>query len=224
MKPQSTAVPAGRGAAAFTVIEVLVAIAIMALLLVALLTFVFSMGEIWGQNRERRLFEQHVNAVTRHIDSLLRRSALPLREDAAAEPYAVREVQTESAGTRFLLSFDVAEGDRLLPWPDAPLPDVRCALATEPGEGLVLYWQSLLETDRETTAARRVVVSPLVSAIRYLYVDARTGRWDLRPELLRNGAGRWVVPDRLQLTFTYGTASLERTITLPLGNGALPVF
>lgn len=211
-------------ARAFTLVELILAIALMAMLLVALLTFVFSMGEIWGFGREQRLFEQHVNAVTRHVDALVRRGALPLGESIAAEPFTVREVRTETAGTRTLLSFRAAEGDRLLEWPAAPLPDVQCALGTEPGEGLVLYWQSLLERDRDTRPARRVVVSPLVSEIAYLYHDPTAGRWDSRPDLIRAATGRWRVPDRLRLTFIYGRSRLERTITLPLGNGAVPVF
>ena len=47
------------------------------MLMTALLTFVFSMGAIWGRGGEKRLFEQHVNAVTRHVESLLRRAAWP---------------------------------------------------------------------------------------------------------------------------------------------------
>lgn len=209
---------------AFTLVELILAIAIMAMLLVALLTFVFSMGEIWGFGREQRLFEQHVNAVTRHVDALVRRAALPLGDAFVAEPFAIREVRTDTAGTRTLLSFRVPEGDRLFEWPAAPLPDVQCSLATETGEGLVVYWQSRLESDRETRPPRRVVVSPLVTEIGYLYYEPTSGRWDARPDLLRGNTGQWRVPDRLRLTFTYGRSKLERTITLPLGNGAVPVF
>lgn len=209
---------------AFTLVELILAIALMAMLLVALLTFVFSMGEIWGFGREQRLFEQHANAVTRHVDSLLRRGALPVGASLEAEPYSIREVRTEHAGTRTLLTFRLPEGDRILEWPGAPLPEVQCSLATEAGEGLVVYWQSRLETDRDTPGPRRTVVSPLVTHLTYLYHDAASGRWDARPDLLRGSTGRWRVPDRLQLTFTYGRARLERTLTLPLGNGAVPLF
>lgn len=209
---------------AFTLVELLLAIAIMAMLLVALLTFVFSMGEIWGQGREKRLFEQHVNAVTRHVEGLFRHAALPLGLAAAAEPFAIRQVQTAGSGSRPLLSLDLPEGDRILPWAGPPLPEVRCALTVEPGQGLVVYWQSVLETRRDTEPPRRHVVSPLVSGVRYFYADGDTGRWDERPDLQRAANGSWLVPDRIQLSFTYAGATLERTITLPVSSGALPAF
>jgi len=221
MKPwRSTRGPAG----GFTLVELVLALAILAMLLVALLTFVFSMGELWGHGREQRLFEQHVNAVARHVESLFRRAALPTDGAMLAEPFAVREVRTAGVGTPVLLSLDLPEGDRLFQWPAVPLPDVRAWLAVEPGEGLVIYWQSNLEADRDTQPARRVLVSPLVTGIRYLYFDPAGGRWDERADLLRAAGGRWQVPDRVVLAFAYGPAKAERAITLPLGNGALPVF
>ena len=43
---------------AFTLLEVLLSLALVGLLLIALNTFVFSMGELWGRNSDRRLFDQ----------------------------------------------------------------------------------------------------------------------------------------------------------------------
>jgi hypothetical protein len=68
-------------------------------------------------------------------------------------------------GTGPLLTFDLPGGDRLLPWPDRPLPDVQCALDVVPGKGLLLYWQSRLELDFERTAPRSTVISPLVGRV-----------------------------------------------------------
>lgn len=61
---------------AFTLIEILLAVALLGGLLLALNLFIFSMGEIWGQGREQRLFNEHVRAVTRHVEKLLRTAAL----------------------------------------------------------------------------------------------------------------------------------------------------
>ena len=51
----------------FTLIEVVLAMALVALILVGLNLFVFSMGELWGKNTDVRLFDQHVRAVTRFL-------------------------------------------------------------------------------------------------------------------------------------------------------------
>jgi prepilin-type N-terminal cleavage/methylation domain-containing protein len=214
---------AARTSRGFTLVELLLAISIMAMLLVALFTFVFSMGEIWGHGSEKRLFEQHVNAVTRHLEAMFRRTTLPIGAGAAAEPFTIREIRTGS-GTGNLLGFDLADGDRLLVWNGPPLPEVQCSLGVENNRGLMLYWQSKLEIDHATEAPRAVLVSPFVTRVDYFYRDEDTGSWrnDVSPQ--KSSEGHWLVPDSIKLTFVHAGATAERTLTLPARNGALPLF
>ncbi len=208
----------------FTLVELLLAISIMAMLLVALFTFVFSMGEIWGHGSEKRLFEQHVNAVTRHLEAMFRRATLPIGSSALAEPFTVREVRTVSAGTADLLGFNLADGDRLLVWNGPPLPEVQCSLGVEPNRGLMLYWQSVLEIDYAKTAPRAVLISPFVTKLEYFYRDADTGSWHSNSSLQKSAEGHWLVPDSVKLTFAHGGITIEHTLMLPARDGALPLF
>ncbi|HEX2861753.1 MAG TPA: prepilin-type N-terminal cleavage/methylation domain-containing protein [Lacunisphaera sp.] len=213
----------GRSVRAFTLIELLLALALLTMLVTALLTFVFSMGEIWGRGGEKRLFEQHVNAVTRHVESLLRRATWPRGAVAADEPFAVREVRPASGPRENLLGFDLLDGDRLLEWPEQPLPEVRCHLGIERSRGLVIYWQSLLERDMNDKPPRLAVVSPLVTALAYAYQDPNSGYWRTDQALRKNNSNEWLLPDRLILTFKQGTFEATRELTLPPG-GSPPVF
>jgi prepilin-type N-terminal cleavage/methylation domain-containing protein len=208
---------------AFTLIELLLALALLTMLVTALLTFVFSMGEIWGRGGEKRLFEQHVNAVTRHVESMLRRASWPRGGVGAAEPFAVREVRPQSGPTANLLGFDLLDGDRLLEWPEQPLPEVRCHLAIERERGLVIYWQSLLEQDVDEKPPRLAVVSPLVTQLAYAYQDPNSGFWRTEQVLRKNNTNEWLLPDRLILTFKQGSFEATRELTLPPG-GSPPVF
>lgn len=210
--------PAWVRARGFTLVEALLSLALLAALLAALNLFVFSMGEIWGRNRQERLFEQHTRAVTRHLEDLLRRAvvapspALPPRL-ATAETLAARAP---------LLTFDLPEGDRALPWPDAPLPDVRCALEVVADEGLVLHWQSRWEVDFEKVAPRSTVLSPLVTRLEYGYYDE--GRWqvDLAPR--RDKRGGWAMPSRIHLRFEHRGRIAETVVPFPRKAGLLPAF
>lgn len=215
--------PRLRSVRAFTLIELLLALALLTMLVTALLTFVFSMGELWGRGGEKRLFEQHVNAVTRHVESLLRRAAWPRGGVGAAEPFAVREVHPAAGPAANLLGFDLLDGDRLMEWPEEPLPEVRCHLAIERGRGLVLYWRSVLEQEDADKPPRAALVSPLVTQLAYAYQDANSGFWRTEPEPRKNNTGEWLLPDRIILTFKQGSFEAVRELTLPPG-GTPPVF
>jgi prepilin-type N-terminal cleavage/methylation domain-containing protein len=207
----------------FTLIELLLALALLTMLMTALLTFVFSMGEIWGRGGEKRLFEQHVNAVSRHVESLLRRAAWPRGGAAVTEPFAVNDVRPATGALASLLGFDLLDGDRLMQWPGQPLPEVRCHLAQQRDRGLVLYWQSLLEQDLDTKPPRETLVSPLVTQLAYAYQDPASGSWRTELSLRKSNAGEWLLPDRLVLTFKQGTYEAVRELTLPPG-GSPPLF
>src|SRR5687767_13678356 len=98
MKPRthSRNALARRARGAFTLIEILLALALVALLLIALNTFVFSMAELWGKRSDVRLFDQHVRAVTRFLESELRAAALPPAAQRNSTPIAMQEVQPQN--------------------------------------------------------------------------------------------------------------------------------
>jgi prepilin-type N-terminal cleavage/methylation domain-containing protein len=206
----------------FTLLETLLSAALLGVLLLALNFFVFSMAEIWGQGAERRLFEQHVRAVTREVETLVRTAALP---PVAADPVLfVREIRLESGRREPLLSFELAAGSPRLPWSGVALPDVVCSLVAESGRGLSLYWQSRLEERFDDAAPREWVMSPFVQSLSYEYHDADADTWRSEQALQRSGAGEWNLPARLKLAFAHGTMQAETTVSLPGPPGPLPHF
>ena len=71
--------------------------------------FIISMGEIWGRNRQQRLFEQHVRAVTRYVEDLLQRGT---RVPDVAHRLRVKTSVVPGVGSGPLLTFDLPAGDR----------------------------------------------------------------------------------------------------------------
>jgi prepilin-type N-terminal cleavage/methylation domain-containing protein len=59
----------------FTMLEILVATALTALVLIGLNTLIFSMAELWGNNNPRRTFDLHARAVTAYLGEELRSAA-----------------------------------------------------------------------------------------------------------------------------------------------------
>ena len=201
------------GRRAFTLLEMLLALTLMAALLVALNVFVFSMAEVWGQGRDERLFLQHVRAVVRNVDETLRRAALGPEGDGLE----MKEVTNDAGQRSPELCFVLADGGRLLngAWPDAPLPDVELSYGVEEGKGLCLHWKSRLETRFADEAPRSTVVSPFVVALSWDYYDDGFKRWETLSDPKREPDGTYTAPRRLRLRFELGKFNAERVVMIP---------
>lgn len=208
----------------FTLLEILLALSLVALVLVAMNTFVFSMGELWGRNADLRLFDQHSRAVTRFLDRELRAAAFPPAGQAGAESISVQEVRPRNGATDNLLTFELPEGSRMLTWPDRPLPEVVCSLQVREGDGLFLLWHSRLETRFADDPPRETLITPLVTSMSYDYYDPAFKNWKNETQLRRDNENRLVSPQRLRLKFAYGKLERENVIALPTTPEALPNF
>ena len=208
----------------FTLLEILVSLALVSLVLVAMNTFVFSMGELWGRDRGRRLFELHVRSVMRHVEADLRSAALPPAGAAGTPAITVQEMKTEAGLNEVVLAFDLPNGSRLFNWPGRPLPEVACGLVVRERQGLVLVWHSRLETKFADEVPRETVISPLVTGVTYEYYDVNFKSWKTEPQPRRAADGAYETPGRLRLTFTHDGRKEEATLTIPGATEGLPAF
>lgn len=223
MKPPRSISPRRPRDRGFTLIEILLALAVVGLLLVALNTFVFSMGELWGRNNDVRLFEQHTRAVTRFLEGELRAAAFPPAARPGSTPITAQEIRPESGSTDNLLTFELPEGSRLISWPDdRPLPEVVCSLQVRPRDGLYLLWHSRLEKKFNDDPPHEALVSPLVSDISYEYYDENFKSWRTENTPQKDPTGQLMTPQRLRLKFTYNKQARETVITLPVAGEGLP--
>jgi prepilin-type N-terminal cleavage/methylation domain-containing protein len=212
----------------FTLLEILLALALVGMILVALNTFIFSMGELWGRNSEVRLFNQHVNAVTRFVGDTLQTAAFPPSARANSVPVAPVQVTPQSGVADNLISFYLPAGCRLLNWADRPLPEVNCSLQARPNDGLYLLWQSDLELNFGTFPPRETLITPLVTALKYDYYDPVGKTWTTVTTLNLDPNNQPLVPERLRLCFSYGKLYRETTVVVPealqgLGGTGTPI-
>jgi prepilin-type N-terminal cleavage/methylation domain-containing protein len=215
---------AGAVSAAFTLLEVLLSLAIVGLILVALNTFVFSMSELWGRNADLRLFDKHVNAVTRFLSDMMRGATYPPAALPYSTPVAPEEIAPENGISTNLVTFELPAGSRLLNWPDVPLPEVVCSLQAREGEGLYLLWHSRLETRFSDDPPRETLITPLVAQLSYDYYDDNLKKWTNETTLRVDSSGQAEAPQRLRLRFVYRKLARETTVTVPATIAALPNF
>ena len=212
------------GRAAFTLLEIMVSLAIVGLLMIGMNTFIFSMGELWGRNADVRLFDQHVNAVTRFIAQQLQTATLPPSARPLAVPLNPEQITPLNGPPDTLLTFELPDGCRILSWPDRPLPEVVCSLQVRPHEGLFLLWHSRLEMTFDTNPPRETLLTPLVTALTYDYYDDGQKRWTTLGALQNDPNGLPVAPQRLRFTFTYGKLVRQTIVPVPLALQGLPNF
>ena len=223
-RPRTHRTPRRAGAPSFTLLEILLALALTALVLVSLNTFVFSMGELWGRNSDVRLFDRHVRAVTRFLEQELHTAAFPPAVAAGAAPIVPQEVRPPNGASDNLITFELPAGSRLLDWPDRPLPEVVCSLQARERGGLVLLWHSRLEQKFATDPPRETIITPLVTALAYDYYDPDFRTWKTETAIQKDSTGNLKAPQRLRLKFAYGKLTRESIIALPLPTEGLPNF
>ena len=211
-----------RNESGFTLIEILISLVLVGLLLVGLNTFIFSMGELWGRNSDVRLFDQHVNAVSRFISDTLQSATLPPNARANATPVAPIQISPPNGIPGYYITFDLSSGCRILNWPDRSLPEVVCSLKFREHEGLFLLWKSRLETTFETDKPRELLLTPYVSAMSFDYFDPTFKRWTNTTQYQNDPNGNPVAPQRLQFTFSYGKLTRQTTVTIPLAYEGVP--
>jgi hypothetical protein len=214
--------PAGAGA--FTLLEILLSLALVMLVIVGLNTFIFSMGELWGHRSESRLLELHVRAVTRFLDQQLRLASLPPEAQAGTPPVAPQEIRPRNGASDNLLTFELPSGCRLFNWSGPALPDVICSLQVRDGEGLFLLWHSKLEKHFADDPPREVLITPLVTSMTYDYYDSEGKRWQTETTLRRGSSNQLEAPQRLRLQFAYGTLKRESLIALSVPSEGLPDY
>lgn len=208
----------------FTLLEMLLSLALVALLLIAMNTAVFSMGELWGRGTDKRLFDQHVVAVTRYLQRELRTATLPPAMPIGKAAVTAPEITPTTGISDNLLTFDLPAGSRLVAWPDHPLPDVVCSLQARDGQGLILLWHSSLETRFTQDPPRETVISSLVKTLSYDYYDSDFKSWSTETALKKDANSQPIIPQRLRLTFAYDNMTRDTVISLPTNPEGLPPY
>ena len=206
----------------FSLIEVVLAMALVGLVLVGLNTFIFSMSELWGKNADVRLFDQHVRAVTRYLQREMVRASLPPSAAPNATPVGIQPVKPQGGGQENLVTYMQLSGGRILRWPGSALPEVFCSLQVRRGKGLFMLWHSDLENHFADDPPRETLVSPLVTGIAYDYFDTDFSKWTTETALRTDTSGNPLAPQRLRVTFTYLHMVRETLVTIPAVKAGLP--
>jgi prepilin-type N-terminal cleavage/methylation domain-containing protein len=206
----------------FTLIEIVMSMALVGLVLVGLNTFMLSMTELWGKNTDVRLFDQHVRAVTRFLQKEMIRATMPPTAAANATPVGIQEVTATGLSQENLITYEQLSGSRILNWPDGPLPEVFCSLQVRRDKGLFMLWHSDLENHFNDDPPRETLISPFVTTMAYDYFDTDFNKWTTETALRTDSSNNPLAPQRIRLTFTYQKLTRDAVIIVPPVPQGLP--
>lgn len=214
----------GRGG--FTLLEVMLAVALGAVIMTVATMFVFSMAELWGAGANERLFKKHTRGVSRFFERSMQQASSRYATGEDAAPVFWMDWEGDGNATVQYLSFELDTSPGALVWPEQPMPSVVCSLDLDAREGLFLLWRSRLEADFAEEPPRRTLVSPFVKELRYHYIDyaVEYPEWEVLSEPKQNADQSYVIPQRLELVFDYKGASVPRQLALPTAQKGLPLY
>jgi prepilin-type N-terminal cleavage/methylation domain-containing protein len=226
------------GRKGFTLVEVLLALAISGLLLTAATSLLITLSRAWAERPATRdAFDAHVDGVARFFISIMDKATMaPGSENAKSPIFLDRPVDFSDVEDP-LISFFVREAPPVLFWPHGLAPRVHCYIYFEDGDGLSLLWYSDLQEMEMGESGKpeleseddlfKTPISKFCQEIEYCYYDKEEEQWDLEDELQEdNENDQHNLPDFIRLVFRMRSQDLERTITIPIArispNGLSP--
>ncbi|MDB4331385.1 prepilin-type N-terminal cleavage/methylation domain-containing protein [bacterium] len=216
----------------FSMIELLLAMAIGGMLLLAAVSLLVTVSQAWANRPATRdAFDAHVNGVANFLHATLEEASLPT---ARGKNDAIVDLQRPvgfSDSDEPLIHFYLREAPPLFVWPKGVATRVHTYLQIDEGEGLSFLWFSELQELEKNEKGKlepedesdlmKTPISKFCSEVFYCYYgdeDDKEGdskEWDIKDELEENiQTGKYRIPAFIKLVFRWPEEDLERTITL----------
>lgn len=209
---------------AFTLLEVLIAIALSALVLSAAALLLTTMSGIWHDRRSGDPFTEHIAGLRTFLQTMVDRSEVDASTTTGAANTgagvgAAATLWTHPPGYPDFdppyLTFGIPDPPALLLAGGPPLPALRAWLVPVPNEGLFLLFHSRLEEASETDDLRFRLLSPWLESVAYAMFDPENDSWEETTEVPLDDSRNPAVPGALLLNFRLGEQAEQIVLHLP---------
>ncbi len=218
----------------FTLVEVLLALALSSLILVSATSLLVTLSRVWvDRPATREAFDAHVNGVARFLTATL--------DKVAPNPHSAKDPivrldhpigSDDDSGEPPLITFCLKEAPPVLYWPREATAGVTCHFSFIKGEGLSILWFSNLQEMepgedgklalKEKEDLFKTLLSPLVTRVTYCYYGEEDDppeaekEWVLKEDELEENlaTGKYRLPRFVKLFFEH--EDVERIVTIPI--------
>ena len=218
----------------FSMIELLLAMAIGGMLLVGAVSLLVTMSQAWANRPATRdAFDAHVNGVANFLQATLEEASLPSAKGAGNKIVDLQRPVGFSDSDEPLIHFYLKEAPPLFVWPNGVASRVHVYLHFDDREGLSFLWfselQELEKNEKgvpeleDESELRKTNISSFCSEVFYCYYGDEDDReedmkeWKIEEDLEENiQSGKFRIPAFIKLVFRWDEEDLERTITLAI--------
>ena len=220
--------------AGFTLMEVLLALSIGGLVLIAATALLVTISQAWANRPATRdAFDAHVNGVAQFLTAILEEASAPPLAKNKSEPIDLRIPVGFSESEDPLVYFYLREAPPLFFSPHGKSVRVHTYLYPEESEGLSILWFSdLQELEKDDDGnlqpadedeLMKTLVSPFCKEVYYCYYGEEDAdeddikSWEIFSDLEESEKNDgYRLPAFMKLVFRWDEEDLERTISLAI--------
>ena len=220
----------------FSLVEVLLALAIGGLILTAATSLLVTISKAWANRPATRdAFDAHVNGVANFLTAMLEEATLRDGLNSQKKAITLDRAPGFSESDDPLVRFYLREAPPLFFWPEpgSVASRVHVFLQVDERDGLRLLWYSdLQDLEKNEKGIREpedddelfcTVVSPFCTEVFYCYygdeddTDDDLKRWEIVDELEEDiDSGDFRLPAFAKLVFKWDEENLERVVSLAI--------
>ena len=218
----------------FTLVEVLLALSIGSLVLVAATSLLITIAQAWANRPATRdAFLSHVNGVSNFLSIILEEASFSIASKAGDPLIDLKRPTGFSSTDDPLVHFFLKEAPPLFFSPHGPAVRIHTFIYPDQDEGLSLFWFSELnevekskEGEIELTEEddlQRTVISPFFKEMYYCYYGTEDDgkddikEWEISDQLLESDRSeKFRLPTQIKLVFRWDEEDLEKTITIAI--------
>jgi prepilin-type N-terminal cleavage/methylation domain-containing protein len=220
----------------FSLVEVLLALAIGGLILTAATSLLVTISQAWANRPATRdAFDAHVNGVANFLTAMLEEATLRDGLNSQKKAITLDRAPGFSESDDPLVRFYLREAPPLFFWPEpgSVASRVHVFLQVDERDGLRLLWYSdLQDLEKNEKGIREpedddelfcTVVSPFCTEVFYCYygdeddTDDDLKRWEIVDELEEDiDSGDFRLPAFAKLVFKWDEENLERVVSLAI--------
>ena len=218
--------------AGFSLVEVLLALAVGGLVLMAASALLVTISQSWANRPATRdAFDAHVNGIAHFLTAVLEEATIVNEGSRSSEIMELSRPVGFSETDDPLIKFYLREAPPFFYWPHGLASRVHVYFQFEEGEGLYFLWYSDLQELEKSDSGElqledeeqlfRTQISPYFDEVYYCYYGKEDDTqddeksWHIEPELEENiDSGEFRIPDFVKIVFRWREEGLERIITL----------